>query len=73
MALDTERLMRRIEKKYPNLVNCLGNIDTRNRKCNRCRFIYECHLIQRELMRIEFAPGKYRPGFGRMVNRKDGR
>jgi len=30
-------------------------------------------MIQRDLRRIEFAPGKYRPGFGKMVNRKDGR
>lgn len=73
MVLDTERLMLRIEKNCPNLVNCLGNIDTRSERCNRCRFIYECHVIQQELKYIEFAPGKYRPGFGREVKKKDGR
>ena len=60
-----ESLMTTVEKNYPNLVNCLGNLNTRSRECNRCRFIYPCHLTQQELEDIDFAPGKYRPGFGR--------
>ena len=63
--------MEQIEEKYPHLVNCLGNLDMKASDCNHCKWIYECYVISKDLESRDFAPGKYRPGFGRMrLNKK---
>jgi len=72
MVSDTET-MQSIEKKYPNLVNCLGriNLEQTKPKCRRCNYIYPCLQIRRELRRRCFAPGRYRYGFGKpMIDKK---
>ena len=60
-------VMEQVEARYPNLINCLGhfNLDYIAEKCYRCKYIYHCHVMRKELEGIEFAPGKYRPGFGK--------
>lgn len=63
--------MQLIEKKHPNLTNCIGNLEYSNQKCNQCDYIYPCMLMRRELKRKCFAPGKFRYGFGRkMIDKK---
>jgi len=55
-----------VERKYPNLINCLGRSpDMRDRRCRQCRHVNDCVVTRRELEHIDFAPGRYRPGFGR--------
>jgi len=71
MGLDMESMMRKLEKKYPNLINCLGRLDTMSDKCSRCKYAYSCLQIRRDLKRRCFARGRYRYGFGRMkISRK---
>lgn len=72
MESDTESVMERAERLFPNLVNCFGRLDTYTKKCNACGGIFPCYKFKPDLESIEFAPGKYRPGFGKMaVSRKD--
>jgi len=73
MALEKtniKNLMRRIEKRYPHAVNCMGTVDIQSEemekeKCGRCRFIFPCYKLKKELEGVEFKIGKYRPGFGK--------
>lgn len=67
MESDTESIMERAERLFPNLVNCIGRLDTYTRKCNECSGIYPCYLIKPDLEMLAFAPGRYRPGFGKMA------
>jgi hypothetical protein len=61
-------VMEQAEEQYPKLVNCLGHFDLDDvaEECYECKYIYHCHKTKRELESIEFAPGKYRQGFGKL-------
>ena len=65
MASDTESLMSRIEREFPHLINCFGNVDTTDRICNNCPHIYPCWKLQPDLKLPEFWEGKFRWGFGK--------
>lgn len=64
---NNKRMMRKIEKRYPNLINCFGNLNTANPDCQKCNFVYPCWQIQGELKKRCFAEGRYRYGFGRLA------
>ena len=41
--------MVKIERDNYNLVNCIGNLDYYNKKCQKCRYAFQCMLIKREI------------------------
>jgi len=64
--MDEKTLMQRIHERYPNLIDCLGNLETTDPKCNDCDHVWACFLVRKELESIDFAPGRYREGFGKL-------
>ena len=60
--MDMESLMSKLERRFPRLINCLGLLNTYDRTCNDCHFVYPCYKIQKDLQGPEFREGKYRFG-----------
>jgi len=60
MAAVNNIKMYEIEKKYPRLINCIGNLNTYSKKCSECPWAFDCLQMQKELKQIDFAPGQMR-------------
>jgi len=65
VIIELGKLMIEIEEKYPQLINCIGNLYLEENNCKNCKFIVECSIIKRELKNEDFKNGKYRRGFGK--------
>ena len=68
-----ESVMQRIERKYPQLINCYGRISQLAKfinsagRCSRCSYDIKCWNMEQELKRNCYAKPKYRYGFGRKI------
>jgi len=60
--------MEDIENNNPQLINCLGTLNTKMDKCNECKYAFYCILTQRELKDDVFARFKDR---GKSKNPKE--
>lgn len=62
---ELSKIMIETERKYPQLIDCLGTLSYLKKDCRRCDFGTACSDIRQDLNLEDFKPGKYRRGFGK--------